>query len=1335
MLHLLFARRTVWYVLYTFMRPFAQLGDFQIRWVHELRRFPDIDPLVLSPANSEIDFGGANVVVCSHPTIHRMAREVIETFHTIVVDKRFPCGLIGTSDSQSYHDYSSNAPLEFMNTAWWKKLSFSKSNRVVLEKDGSSFSYLRNTTNRQRLSIIALYMSFLLGTSVFESRCHSLEKSVLAWGRQRVKQERQPNKSKYQHVHSLLSSVCDSLQCHVEGTDPLSTFDGWTIRQCEMTESQRESYHKTCSDVRSKLAWSASERSDEYDKVVRALMELRKQVFHSNLSRCLHLLGPTPRASSSQTDADVANQIATGSGKLKSVVALLVQDFKFKYDNDCLDSLLSELEGQKRKSSKHDVRSVVILASHPDIRRVLSGFFGVLGIDHDVLGANTNPKHVKTSSLHSQMLLSKFNSSKSGIQPQRVLIACPRAVGNDLGGLGIGSADAVVSIDESWSGAEELLLYSLISRIHYQRRALDSSPCAFYRFVAKGTCESRFLEQKTGKRCFQNEPSELCWVSPVLHDGLYGNPIAQEKNKGCSEESPTSSQRIFGSFSFPGRTLFRFEGDRLIDYLVGSEEEPSFFLAPMSAESSLFGELSHEQKMLIVSALQVAEQAVKTRVPTVGSTALGPKGNKGTPPLACLLDSRTPCWYFLRSFVERGKYSTVYEQSGSPTPSNQSLIHGLIGPSMQRTPSDVGVTAPTQLAADVDRSILFYKPDGHAQLQTSRSNFFSASFSADRDENIIYDGNQGTEPLIYFPPLFPRLLECAKLAGRDVFALQTQIHPPIAFNGDVGSNPTGHLVKPAEVEELSDSQHRVVFEDEASRNDAASVLIDISDDFGLAGMGAVPLPHDSAISASFHSVHPGVGSITEPFPTEWSEFQEIENVGYSGVDSMLLLTSKKRSRKTAGGSSGHETLRSSFNGSQTGPMNPLHPVHQGPAKKLKTGTNVPMRSSITGISLASHSSNKDAHLHNLLRNLRQYGRRCMFEAPIYRVASARLRHKIFDRLPQLSSEGVAYETGPGLPLIVSKQQQTLSARGYHDPWTSIVKRLSTRDATSGSEAIELSIGQRNLLRRSLISPCRVDFGPFQSGFFSSIGGETVGSPQRPRVGVSLPMGVKIAPSSKDQLPLPWTQDDDRRLHEAAVRTGMNWILTAAELSGFKDITVAAKSESRHYHLSRSARTCRDRWQRLARTNPAMIVKVRQSDRCMNNVSDFPESDTDTGRRLESPNCTSTDGRNLLLSSRKRNKEPPITKRRTFHAVRTAKVRHQPPPPTQIPGVTPGAQPTTSTPHQSHDQAIRTSVAASWTGGRIDMWPLHLLDAADSAEAATRHSISSSARAEPPSNRR
>lgn len=212
-------------------------------------------------------------------------------------------------------------------------------------------------------------------------------------------------------------------------------------------------------------------------------------------------------------------------------------------------------------------------------------------------------------------------------------------------------------------------------------------------------------------------------------------------------------------------------------------------------------------------------------------------------------------------------------------------------------------------------------PKSDAPLQsistTPRTNAFSASYCSSREvvSNVVRDGNQGFEPLAYFPPLFPSLLASSERAQADAahqqsFQGATMSSLELSLPNVLAENDSGYRKRkePAAVaypvtiaskrprlgmvpsvgkaaqpssslppqksgtavpqtssgaclpgtqssergSRLMDAS--IVTEDEGSQWDQSSFLFDMGEDYGLLGVGALSSDIDSEREASMTSV-------------------------------------------------------------------------------------------------------------------------------------------------------------------------------------------------------------------------------------------------------------------------------------------------------------------------------------------------------------------------------------------------------------------------------------------------------------------------------------------------
>jgi len=1246
---------------------------------------------------------------------------------------------------------------------------------------------------------------------------------------------------------SALTTLGKPFCCSIDSAENLEEIDfsgselvSWEVQPCEMGTSQRLAYDTVCNDVRSALSRSLAVRgplpdSDPFTSSALALLRVRRQCTHSDIDGTIRTARiEVPRtasplrsggANSSQPNVELARRILGGSSKLQQLVSILVQDCGLEIVQDEAVSALLTGASSARKSSKSQKKSaakkVAILAALPDIQILVSVLLDSVGVDHEVLlrPSSSSSDAVSDSMVgaaawaRSQLVLSRFNGDESTWRSDvNVVVASPLSIAGDHGGLGVEHADTIVCLDEDWSGRGELLLRSLVARCQRQREANGEDGCRVVRLVAQNTCEETFLTLRgskvpsAGNHSDQNgKCNEWPWSLDELGSFVPPAPAAakvkSERIQQSWQSRPTSQQH----FSFPGRNLFSSCDQELDEVLCSRKPLPRFL---SSASKLRFlpvfeDETTVEFQMMFLQTLLREEDAACSWI------------CRGTPFLSSLAEALIPMLppfapEFPKGFVERidlpcAASRLFFERvsdNGFAVMANGSAMvqlgdaQGIKGGNLADETTalmepEFSVTErdPVESAS----SILFYHPDKRRDQPLSaatiprRENFYAAAFSSVSSSSEIHDGNQGFEALVYFPPIFPRMQECAVLAKADVESLWSRSMEAAANEQIVTIGPESEededgklpATEPVPKRPRLLDPNRVITEDEASQSDAASVLMDLSDDYGLAGMGAVPLPRDSALSAAHYTANVTGSSTTIAIQAqnEWlasnplcdpEEFNAAAqtNPGDTASGSMILFVSRKRPRGFAGTAAssmlgrGLASGSGAWNGVAQAVLQDLNGT--GPkGKKSSAFKRLPMPGSAQARP-ASQQYQRDAYRYRLLTNLRQSGiGSTIFEAPIFRVAAVRVRNKVSDRLLRYGwTSSAAFDIGPGLPLLISKPHTPSSPqyRGMFDVdpnlWTSIVKRLKNKDAVTGGEAIELSFAQRSALRRSLVAPCRVDFGPFHCGFLSSPTGMTVVAPPRPRVGVSLPMGVKITHAEKDLGSQGWSSSDDQKLQDSAVRFGMNWIVAARVLSGCQDLLVYSQPESSRFLPQRAARGCRDRWQRLARSNPSMVMKVRQSDRFTFSADKVPKGG-DPGRRVSSSreHDTQSDDNSkkeatiLLLPptdhdgvpARNESEKiadssvPPDTtgsaadddekmetasppRRRSFAAFKSAKTKRKIPP--SIPGVASGSVPVVAPSHPSHEQSVQASVAASRpNGGATDMWPLQLLDIADRQRAA------------------
>lgn len=1231
-------------------------------------------------------------------------------------------------------------------------------------------------------------------------------------------------------------------------------------------------------------------QSDPFVSVASVLLRLRRLCIHSNcngvLSKacarggnrsspwCFH---KKVGCGSTQPDADLAATIMEGSGKMTELLSILVNECDIKIANmEFLAGFLtkatsrkSSSKGRQKKGEDHTKR-VAILASLPEAQVLVSLLLNSVGVDHEVLfrpeltdsatgvGTCTDALHVHPIAwVNGQLILSRFNEETTDASLEhgsiRVLIGSLDTVAGDHHGLGIESADVVVCVDEDWSGRTELQMMSLGVRCLSRWESSKGDACRFIKLAAAESCEEMFISSgghdNAGKRRAHRKAQKSGkWPWPLEANGSFSVPEKVMSSDTELRKSWTGKEPAPGMFAFPACNIMVLRNTDLAEVLSPAEPLPPLLY---SQSDTLFLPTSDEDgedievEMNLVSRLARHELSALYSIPwqiddendtTVAINTMSrpqaldfPGNLVGRRDLA-VLPSRL---YLQRTLREISRWKlAVTGDSVAATTLPADLINGALA---SDAPEDADRLAGDGLKAkpnEIASTLLFYEADRQSDGgngSARRTNAYSSVFCRLKCAPVANDGNSGYEPLVYFPPLFPRLLECSELARLGVETLRAH---RLAENDAAtkrisdGSEPANAKRQKLEGDNIADeaddaserqmlvpqkkpsNEARLITEDEASHSDAASVLFDLSDDFGLAGIGAVPLPRDSALSAANSSVlvdqdtgtygGAGVWYSSSRYPADAEEAQVARLQPSRDLNSMVLFVTRKRTRGFAGfagqvaypftagmqlsaGASG--TLSGSFTATE------LYPDVNGTGRKTKKKPANQKDSSV-GVSAFSRLPTTDPRLMGAaqLGKVREINRHrassavarytgkanTLFEAPLFRAASLRVRTNVAERFERHGwTSGHIFEAGPGLPLLVSKQPAAFPPyQGLLqvDPslWTSLVKRLKTKASSTGDEALELSAAQQLALRRSSVAPCRVDFGPFQAGFLSSPSGMTAVPPPRARMGISLPMGVKI-PAYKEQIPSDWSPEDDRQLQRTVEQFGMNWVLVARAMSGFHDVTSSWPRDRHSSSVPRSARACRERWQglALAQSLPAALEERKLQDSAqLKNAMDVDEVSDEKlkgERRRAVGNAT---GMNTLLidqsgkidfllpssmdnndvdtekpkpttaskdapqsqsqspdqSASKEEEKPEATKvlkpkpKRVFNAIRSAMTKKQVVPIT-IPGVTTGSPPTVVPSHPSHMQSVQSSVAAAWTNGRTEMWPLQLLEASDRHRAS------------------
>ncbi|GAX13843.1 hypothetical protein FisN_5Lh264 [Fistulifera solaris] len=682
-----------------------------------------------------------------------------------------------------------------------------------------------------------------------------------------------------------------------------------------------------------------------------------------------------------------------------------------------------------------------------------------------------------------------------------------------------------------------------------------------------------------------------------------------------------------------------------------------------------------------------------------------------------------------------------------------------------------------------ESSLLFYNfndtrnEDRNEHRQ--RFNLYAASFGKVFSASDLSTLCQGEEPIFYTPPLFPRIVESSILAESDSeFIISSSVADAaikISPNGD--HRDAKRLRLDHEFEHSEDVLFDIALDlEDIKKDDSYSQSLAVPslvEDFGMAGAGAVPLPRDSALAAAHTAVVPMKLSYYKEATDCFigNDVFEAEKESPSFVDestlkSVILFVSRKRPRGQVvrpvtsqpgkayrvplPGSLGPPSILAAgksvngviheHNGSLTGKQMKKRKA-MGSSDHTMTVSSAFTRLPYNDTALLGGTSGqmggqasvktKDSLKKNLLISLRQSSSGLtLFESTGFRLASTDVKNRVGSRLMSHSwTSNSALEVGPGLPLHVvrpDRDRHPISFEIDKSLWTSIIKKLGSSNDETGNESLEVATKQKESFHQSLSIPCRMNFGPFQAGFLASPTGMTYISATKNRVGISLPMGVKVSSNFDSSINnVDWTPSHDEHLIRAVQKFGFHWNMVAKSQACFNEFRYVYDSQSASRGISRN---CRERWQALSKLDPLLNANGNQRHKYFRHKIDLPAG-ADAGQYIERPSfaaCKQKDQAIVIFvpgsallgkqlddaenSARKDTVELDQAKatipKRTFKAFNKSKplaMKQKVP----IPGVA-TEKPSIGPSHPSHAQSVEEAVTALGASGRSEMWPLQLL---------------------------
>ena len=1102
-----------------------------------------------------------------------------------------------------------------------------------------------NSNSKKRVELLAMKMAFVHHPRTFCAGHGNVGRSVISWAKKRhratTQKENLSAKTDLEALKAVLresfAPLCHTQEMYEQPKAKQQPPPSWELRLCTFPELQRQAYEECCSFVRGSLslsslrlmgitASSTAPRAQRNAQTLwaQAILRLRRVCVHSDLDEAAQA---SPLALCSSSQLENAKNILMNSAKMQQLAAVLLTECGHaigsgESDSDDLSHLLpggpTTPAGGTAKKTKR--KKVLILAALPEAQAVVSKLLSSLGIAHGKLrssspsqaGANMASDEASVIDslawIENQHILSRFNvrsdvTSSSGPASRTppsssacdVLIASPLTIGSQYGGLSASAADVVISLDEDWSGHSQGLIESILAR-NLMHHCLLENPSAskprpkWIKLVCDNSCEKIFLFPEgdpavsVQDEADDDEPEE---PSPPKKKPKRGGGRKPRKGKATEkvvEKKATPSKASGASQGLAATFISSFNvlqfRDKALTSVLGkhcsfdesylSDPSDSIFLPTLSAKDSNDGPdaviapysdaLLHEEA-LASSFLGGIEDSTDSNVPVAALSPLS-------------ISRRDASSICVRTYVQQ--ITKALSSSASGANKQPSTLFGAAS-RLRISGSDTDLanswrqsglgSDPVEMAA----SALSLRPE--VLFQDDSANFDLAALVDVEGEPTLamHDGTEGQDELVYFPPSFPSMLlnayrkmseeeqrrrheQKSAAAGADSATSTTGVSAFMGGKqaaGSQGNRPRNSkgarssTAAPLTPTALTNTRSPTV----SSTTQANAVTpMAFAEDFQSTvdmafGMSGLPDSRTSAQSAAKTLT----GCLSYPYLDE-----EAVDAGDADViaemGSMLLFTKK-----------GTNLLRRASSLMPTYNAYGTHALATG-GKKPKKGSLQQQPMAVMqgngGPPTGNDSTQRMTQIWDS-RALNLLAQRGINPQRALRHASVRMRHRLNDRVTQLFiTTGTSLGTGHGVPQLYANEAVALG----------------------GSAS-------RPSLKRALNAPCRTDFGPFNVGFLAAKEGMVGIKPKKRKLGISLPMGVRL-PQHRDPIrPFPgaadekWSKDQDDQLIDSVLTWKDNWHLIANAVSHSSDGLNVWEKGGR-YRSIKSPKECRERWATL-----------------------------------------------------------------------------------------------------------------------------------------------------------
>lgn len=474
----------------------------------------------------------SDVLLCDYSSFIEMAGDKTDSslpnFASLILDCRHPS--VDSKNSGKHH-------VEIESPEWWNRvvlfmMRFSSMNRLVIEHPWNQLCPVDSHGVEKKgtldCKIVAIKLAFMYNPALFFSTHSSIGKRVISWAKRQG--DFDDKSSTIPMLRSILTTSLrnmydSSLTCigsdpqHTETVDDnesqIASKFSWEIRKCSLAPPQQSEYNQLCSN---NMLFSCPDES-VYSEIAKSLFLLRKICFHASIDDAARaLLAPLIHANKdrirsvdgtmivrkstqlSEPCLATSTQLLEKSSKMKELLDILTRECGHEVPNELTQKFVNDLDTTATRKKK---AKVIILATLTEAQLLTSHFLSAIGLHHEVLvsfqtNGSSNLPTDTSAWAWSQNVISQFNDDSTPERDQThrfldILVTSPFTLSSHNCGIGINSADFVISIDEDWSGRGEMHVASFLSKLRSSKEGAAEPLCKFVKIVSKGTCEDTFI--------------------------------------------------------------------------------------------------------------------------------------------------------------------------------------------------------------------------------------------------------------------------------------------------------------------------------------------------------------------------------------------------------------------------------------------------------------------------------------------------------------------------------------------------------------------------------------------------------------------------------------------------------------------------------------------------------------------------------------------------------------------------------------------------------------------------------------------------------------------------